>query len=338
MQRKLTIISIHTFIWLLIIGVPVVINAMFVETQRPGLYLPPPFWFSVGLLVVIYYLNYYVFIPKFLFNKKYVVYALILIGLFFFMMKSIGIFIDFIDSGRPNRLNEREAQRLLSMLITNVFLMYITVFFASIALRIANRWQQTEKERFNAQLSYLTSQINPHFLFNTLNSIYGMTIVAAPKAADMVSKLSEMMRYTLDSSRNNKVSLNEELNYLQGYIELQKVRLDKNISLDVSIEDDDSGLSIAPLILLPFIENAFKYGVNAEQNSNIKIHIKTDDSSLKLIVFNNKVDVDEQHLKKTGFGIANTKNRLELIYPETHKLELIENDYDYTVKLDLELD
>jgi len=338
MQRKLTIISIHTFIWLLIIGVPVVINAMFVETQRPGLYLPPPFWFSVGLLVVIYYLNYYVFIPKFLFNKKYVVYALILIGLFFFMMKSIGIFIDFIDSGRPNRLNEREAQRLLSMLITNVFLMYITVFFASIALRIANRWQQTEKERFNAQLSYLTSQINPHFLFNTLNSIYGMTIVAAPKAADMVSKLSEMMRYTLDSSRNNKVSLNEELNYLLGYIELQKVRLDKNISLDVSIEDDDSGLSIAPLILLPFIENAFKYGVNAEQNSNIKIHIKTDDSSLKLIVFNNKVDVDEQHLKKTGFGIANTKNRLELIYPEKHKLELIENDYDYTVKLDLELD
>jgi sensor histidine kinase YesM len=114
--------------------------------------------------------------------------------------------------------------------------------------------------------------------------------------------------------------------------------LDKNISLDVSIEDDDSGLSIAPLILLPFIENAFKYGVNAEQNSNIKIHIKTDDSSLKLIVFNNKVDVDEQHLKKTGFGIANTKNRLELIYPEKHKLELIENDYDYTVKLDLELD
>jgi len=338
MQRKLTIFSIHTFIWVLIIGVPILINTLFLETQRSGINVPPPFWFSVGLLMVIYYLNYYVFIPQFLFNKKYVVYALVLIGLFILMMKSIGIFIDVFGGGPPDRVDEREAQRMLAMLITNVFLMYVTVFFASIALRLANRWQQTEKERFNAQLSYLSSQINPHFLFNTLNSIYGMTIVAAPKAADMVSKLSEMMRYTLDSSRNNLVALNEELNYLRGYVELQKVRLDDNISLDVSIDDGDAGLSIAPLILLPFIENAFKYGVNAEQNSNIKIHIKTEGSTLTLVVFNNKVDVDEQHLKKSGFGIENTKNRLELIYPEKHELELIENDYDYTVKLQLRLD
>lgn len=338
MRRTLTVFSIHSLIWLLIIGVPVMINAMFLESQGPGFYLPPPFWVSVGLLVVIYYLNYYVFIPQFLFNRKYVIYTIILVGLFFFMMKAIGLFIEIFDSRPPSRVDEREAQRLLSMLITNVFLMYITVFFASIALRMANRWQQTEQERYKAQLSYLTSQINPHFLFNTLNSIYGMTIVAAPKAADMVGKLSEMMRYSLNSSRNEMVSLNEELAYLRGYIELQKVRLDEHILLNVSIDEDQAGLMIAPLILLPFIENAFKYGVNAEQNSKINIHLKLERSKLKLIVFNNKVDIDKEHLKKSGFGIENTKKRLELIYAEKHELELIETNYDFTVKLTLWLD
>ena len=233
--------------------------------------------------------------------------------------------------------NEDAARGMFSLLITNLFLMYVTVFFSSIALRMMSRWQQTEEERFNAQLSYMTSQINPHFLFNTLNSIYGLTIVEAPKAADMVGKLSEMMRYTLDSSRNEMVPLSEELDYLKGYIDLQKVRLDENVLLEVSIEEDGFGHQIAPLILLPFIENAFKYGVNAEQNSNIKIHIKTDEKNLKFTVFNNKVDVDSQNLKKTGFGIENTQKRLELIYPEKHELELIENEYDFTVKLQLQL-
>ena len=113
--------------------------------------------------------------------------------------------------------------------------------------------------------------------------------------------------------------------------------MDENVALEVSIEEDGFGHQIAPLILLPFIENAFKYGVNAEQNSNIKIHIKTDEKKLKLTVFNNKVDVDSQNLKKSGFGIENTKKRLALIYPEKHELELIENEFDFTVKLQLQL-
>ena len=337
MKNKLPVILLHLGIWLLIVGAPIFISAMFMEGDRPGFQLPMPIWITIGLLLIIFYLNYYVFIPQFLFTRKYVVYTIILVGLFFVMMKTTGLILDLLHHNPPPRLEGAQADRMFSAIFTNIFLMYITVFFSSIALRMTNRWQQTEEQRHKAQLSYLTSQINPHFLFNTLNSIYGLTIVEAPKAADMVGKLSEMMRYTLDSSRNEFVSLNQELEYLRGYIDLQKVRLDENISLEVNIGEDAGGLQIAPLILLPFIENAFKYGVNAEQNSNLKIHINIEAKMLKLTVFNNKVDVDSQHLKKSGFGIENTKKRLQLIYPERHALDLVENDYDYTVKLQLQL-
>ena len=338
MKRKLAVVSLHFTIWLLIVGAPILISVMFQDGDRPGIHLPLPFWITIGLLIVIFYLNYYVFIPRFLFTKRYIIYALILIGFFFLMIKSVGLILTLLQHNPPPRMENDDAARgMFSLLFTNLFLMYVTVFFSSIALRMMSRWQQTEEERFNAQLSYMTSQINPHFLFNTLNSIYGLTIVEAPKAADMVGKLSEMMRYTLDSSRNEMVPLSEELDYLKGYIDLQKVRLDENVLLEVSIEEDGFGHQIAPLILLPFIENAFKYGVNAEQNSNIKIHIKTDEKNLKFTAFNNKVDVDSQNLKKTGFGIENTQKRLELIYPEKHELELIENEYDFTVKLQLQL-
>tara|TARA_B100000965_G_scaffold346739_1_gene318424 strand:- start:221452 stop:222474 length:1023 start_codon:yes stop_codon:yes gene_type:complete len=340
MKRKISFIFLHFGIWSLIIAMPIYYtNRAFSVDSTDSLWLIPfPFWVTIGILIVVFYLNYYVFIPQFLFTRRYLLYGIIVVGLFFVMMEAPRFLSALIDhQPPPKRLDEEIASRVFPILFSNVFLMYITVFFSSIALRLSNRWKQTEKERHNAQLSYLTSQINPHFLFNTLNSIYGLTITQAPKAADMVGKLSEMMRYTLDSSRKEMVPLNEEIHYLQGYIALQKVRLDENISLEVSIDKDEFGHQIAPLILLPFIENAFKYGVNAEQNSNIKIHLKTNEKLLKLTVFNNKVEVDAQNLKKSGFGIENTKKRLELIYPEKHELELIENDYDFTVKLNLQL-
>ncbi|MBO6522886.1 MAG: sensor histidine kinase [Balneolaceae bacterium] len=338
MKKNISYILLHVGIWILIVAMPVYYTSrsFSVENSDALLFIPLPFWITIGLLIIIFYLNYHVFIPRFLFAKMYVVYVLILAGLFLIFMEAPRFIADLVGQPRQTPRMDREiAERVFPVLFSNVFLMYVTVFFSSIALRMSNRWQKTEEERLNAQLSYLTSQVNPHFLFNTLNSIYGLTIVEAPKAADMVSKLSEMMRYTLDSSRNDFVPLNEELEYLKGYIELQKVRMDENISLEVSINQDDGTNKIAPLILLPFIENAFKYGVNAEQNSNIKIHIKTEGKKLNLTVFNNKVDVDSQHLKKTGFGIENTKRRLELIYPDKYELQLKENEYEFTVKLNL---
>ncbi|MEQ9307988.1 MAG: sensor histidine kinase [Balneolaceae bacterium] len=339
MKRNLIFLAIHSSVWCILIALPLFFtNRAFANDESEILFwVPLPFWITIGLLIVIFYLNYYVFIPQFLFPRKYAFYAIILVGLFLIFIEAPRAIADLVVSKPPERLNREVAEVVFPILFSNVFLMYIAVFFSSIALRLSSRWFETEEERHRVQMSYLTSQISPHFLFNTLNSIYGLAIVKAPKAADMVGKLSEMMRYTLDSSRNEMVPLTKELDYLRGYIELQKVRLDENIETDILIEEDENGKQIAPLILLPFIENAFKYGVNAEQNSKIKIHIKLNEQDLKLTVFNNKVDVDSQHLKKSGFGIENTKKRLNLIYPERHELEIIENSYDFMVKLQIQL-
>lgn len=339
MKIKLSYLALHFGIWILIVAMPIYYTTQTFSDIDPNseTLLPLPFWITIGLLIVIFYLNYYIFIPRFLFTKKYVVYVAILVGLFVVFSVAPRFISDLIHSKPPPRIDRDIARRVFPILFSNVFLMYITVFFSSIALRVSHRWLQTEEERHSAQLSYLTSQINPHFLFNTLNSIYGLTIVKAPQAAEMVGKLSEIMRYSLHSSRKERVPLSEEIDYIKNYIELQKIRLDENVTLDEVIDDESYGLEIAPLVLIPFIENAFKYGVNAEQNSNIKIQIKTRPDSVKLTVFNNKVEVDSQNLKKSGLGIENTRKRLDLMYPEKYTLECLENEYEYMVTLDLNL-
>lgn len=339
MKRKLIFSAIHVSVWCILVALPLYYTSRAFANDESGIlfWVPLPFWITIGLLILIFYLNYYVFIPMFLFPRKYAFYIIILVGLFLIFMEAPRAIADLVVSKPPERLNREVAEVVFPILFSNVFLMYIAVFFSSIALRLSNRWFETEEERHRAQMSYLTSQINPHFLFNTLNSIYGLTIVKAPKAADMVGKLSEMMRYTLESSRNEYVPLSDEIAYIQSYIELQAIRLDENIKLDVSISERLYDHQISPLLLIPFIENSFKYGVNAEERCNIKIHIKVDESSLKLSVFNNKVYVDSKHLKKTGLGIENTRKRLNLMYPERHTLDISENEYDYSITLYVKL-
>ena len=220
----------------------------------------------------------------------------------------------------------------------NAFLMLTVSILASISLTINDHLRQLEKEKLVAQISSLKSQINPHFLFNTLNNIYATAIDTSPRTADMVDKLSEMMRYTMKETQNNFVPLEEEINYLNNYIELQKLRLDSKIKFEYTIDGEFSGLQIAPMLLIPFVENAFKHGVNSEQDSNIRINIKANESEIHLLVANNKVDI-QSGIKEnsSGLGIENTKNRLVLIYPSKHLLTIKETENDFTVSLHINL-
>jgi len=216
--------------------------------------------------------------------------------------------------------------------------MLIVSILASISLTINNHLRQLEKEKLVAQISSLKSQINPHFLFNTLNNIYATAIDTSPRTADMVDKLSEMMRYTMKETQNDFVPLEEEINYLNNYIELQKLRLDSKIKFDYTIDGEFSELQIAPMLLIPFVENAFKHGVNSEQDSNIRINIKADESELHFLVANNKVNI-QSGIKgnSSGLGIENTKHRLVLIYPSKHLLTIKETENDFTVSLHINL-
>ena len=222
----------------------------------------------------------------------------------------------------------------------HIFLFLVVIFFA-LMLKIRERWKRTEEEKTNAELSYLKAQINPHFLFNTLNSIYSLALEKSDKTPAAIVQLSEMMRYVLHDAGRELVPLEKELHHIRNYIELQETRFGGSIRLAFAITGQSAPQSsewkIAPLVLIPFIENAFKHGVNAEEDSDIRIGIDLREKELHLHVFNNKVTVEPSAGHHSGLGIANTRQRLQHLYPGRHTLEIKDNKNDFSVSLTLNL-
>jgi LytS/YehU family sensor histidine kinase len=210
-------------------------------------------------------------------------------------------------------------------------ILFLLVFTFSLMLYISDRLKNAELARRKTEIAYLQSQVNPHFLFNTLNSIYSLTLVKSDQASDAVVKLSNMMRYVLTDASQMKVSLENEIAYVTNYIDLQKLRFSASLQLDVTIKGDPTGKYVAPLLFIPFIENAFKYGVNPEESSHIKIEIDIATHEVHLLVENKKVHV--KHVEQTGTGIENTRQRLQLLYANKHLLTVSENETLFTVSL-----
>ena len=306
--------------------------------------------FFYALILAIFYLNYYRLIPKFYFSRRYVILLLINIACFFAISYLSGHLFGTLrlqpgpspyPDGSPgpspfSNMPPRPSHHPFFMDLSQHLFVYLVVFFLALLLKIRERLKQTEKEKLQAELSYLKAQINPHFLFNILNSIYSLTIEKSDKAPDAVIKLSEMMRYVLDESGRDLVTLQKELNYIRNYIALQESRFGSTIRLDYHI-DDPIPKKIAPLILIPFIENAFKHGVNPEEDSEIHIRINIKNNELHLEVTNKKVNIHSSLEEHSGLGIANTKVRLQLLYPNGHTLEIRDNKDDFRVFVTLQL-
>lgn len=340
MKNLLITISIHVIAWGLLLMIPFLSTYQVFKSfaSIDDISLVPIIILSL-ILIIIFYFNYFVLIPKFLLLKKYLLYvsALVLTIVTTFVLSRI--FLKLSDFNPDNLVNINPALIKIEPVIrANTFLMLIISILASISLTINNHLRQLEKEKLVAQISSLKSQINPHFLFNTLNNIYATAIDASPRTADMIEKLSQMMRYTMKETQNDFVPLEEEINYLNNFIELQKLRLESKIKFDYTIEGDFTELQIAPMLLIPFVENAFKHGVNSEQNSNIRINIKANESELHFLIANNKVNIQSDlRENSSGLGIENTKHRLALIYPSKHLLTIKETENDFIVSLHINL-
>lgn len=251
----------------------------------------------------------------------------------------------FVKSLRPPAPPARPApppHRSPFVDISQHIFLFIGMILLALMLKIRARWKQTEKEKLQTELSYLKAQINPHFLFNSLNSIYALAIEKSDKAPAAIVLLSEMMRYVLDDSGKEWVPLDKEISYIRSYIALQQTRFGDSIHLNFQVVDSipphlPGNYRIAPLILIPFIENAFKHGVNAEENSDIHISIELKDATLHLVVINHKVKIRPTTEPRSGLGIENTKQRLQLIYPENYMLDIHNNTHDFQVSLILKL-
>lgn len=196
------------------------------------------------------------------------------------------------------------------------------------------------EQKLGAELKLLKNQLHPHFLFNTLNNLYSMVLTQHPKAADVVVHLSDMMSFMLYECEGPLIDLEKEINNLKNYIELEKIRYGKRLEISLEIGGELQGKSIAPLLLIPFLENAFKHGVGKNEAASwVRVNLWVEDSTLTYLVENNLPEgQSEESLLHTqsGVGLSNIRKRLELLYPATHVLEIKKED-TFLAKLNLEL-
>lgn len=228
-------------------------------------------------------------------------------------------------------------------------LMYVFFTLSSFAYRFSKEWYKNERlktrlvqEKLSSELNFLKSQVNPHFLFNTLNNLFAIAERDDnQEVAKGIAELSTLMRYMLYDCRADRVLLEKEVAYLKSIIEIQQLRIasDDDVIIAFNINGDYGSKRIAPLILIPFVENAFKHGINYKEPSFIRIDFEIEEDHLRFGVKNSNFDVQwEDHLEHSGIGLENVKRRLHLLYPDCHTLDIYQEENIYEIQLEIDLD
>ncbi len=235
----------------------------------------------------------------------------------------------------------QNMQRPFVDVVSVVFFLMIVVLGA--LLELTKRWRDSmqrairaEADRVQAELSFLRAQINPHFLFNTLNNIYSMAMTGNQHTAGTIMKLSNIMRYVTDEAHEDFVSLQNEVDCISDYIDLQQLRLGKKVKLAYSVKGDLENKHIAPLLLMTFIENVFKYGTSNHEAAEIIIAIEVEEKQLRFFS-QNPLFATGRKAERTGIGIANTRKRLHHLYPGHHQLSITRGNNLFSVHLTLDI-
>ena len=226
----------------------------------------------------------------------------------------------------------------LDSIFMSLLLIIITVFLRMLAVK---PWQILFREK-QAELAGLQAQINPHFLFNALNTLYASAINEdAPKTSEGIQKLSDMMRFMLHENNQHKIDIRQEVTYLKNYIDLQQLRVSglKDFELKTDLDDTLCLQSIAPMLLVPFVENAFKHGISMRQKSWIDVKLRCDGKKLYFSVFNSfyPKSTNDPERKSSGIGLENVKKRLQLLYPQHHQLTIHQTEREFSVNLEIDV-
>ncbi len=323
----------------------------------------PEYLLFYFVFLFLFYFNVYVLIPHLYLKKKYLVYFAIIVALFigiYFLRPFDRIMMasrpphDRMDMRPPpppgnTGFREGDGPRIfrehrrppMRTDITSMIL-FITVWSLSTALCIIKQWRLTEQrvakaeaDKANAELSFLKAQINPHFLFNTLNNIYSLAVTNNTNTAPSIMKLSNIMRYVTDDIGEDFVPLDSEIQCMTDYIDLQRMRLGKTMNVDLFISGNTTDKKIAPLILMTFVENVFKYGISNHEPAAITIKLSVERDQINFYCLNKLFDT-KRNVERTGIGISNTRQRLQHLYPGKHSLQIDTNNGFYTVQLTLE--
>ncbi len=315
------------------------------QTKNPIRTFNPVFtlnyWLYFLSFIGYFYCFTYYIIPCYLLKKKYWKFAgiLLLSFIFFGLLKPFERIFDDILAIMKDRTRSPYDPLVIDYLSTFTFIMLTAL---GLSIQVVKQWRlserrtlQAETDKKSAELSFLKAQINPHFLFNTLNNIYSLAVNLNPNTAPSIMKLSNIMRYVTDDATKDFVSLERELNCIRDYINLQSLRLGKNITVDFEVTGNTRNKKIPPLILMTFIENTFKFGITSREPATIKIHLASEE---KKIVFlcQNRIFGNQGLEESTGIGLENTTHRLALVYPNRFKLDINTDNGLFTVHLELQ--
>ena len=297
---------------------------------------------NIGFAFAVY-INLYLLIPKFLKNKNYIFYTFWLIILL--ALSAILIQLIFAYLLKTRSFADQFRNMFSSHFFTALFYVGVTSLFKFVKdwiqlQEIKLKITQIEREKLEAELNTLKSQLNPHFLFNSLNNIYSLALINSPRTPEIILKLSDLMRHVLYESRENFIPVKDELNFLSNFIELQKIRLNNEIEIQYSIEGDIPDAKVIPLIFEPFIDNAFKHGLRNPAPSpyiHVSIYFQRDTMRFKL---ENNFDCTKLNKtsKSSGIGLKNIERRLEFLYsPGAYKYEVIRTENTFTILLEVQL-
>jgi hypothetical protein len=342
-------VLIHVVFWLLVLTALTFIYGInkpsyFISFRNSLFYMPVH-------LIYFYSLAYY-FIPKFLLRGKYLFFAFCvfflaisvvlltrLIDIFIVdpyldkVFKSLGIKDEWMDmQGNFWKKFTNPYYFVNAIKASNL------VAWIAIAIKLFKLWYERRQAALLAELNFLKAQIHPHFLFNTLNNLYALTLNQSPKAPHIVIGLSEILRYMLYECDKEYISLKKDLEILESYIALEKLRYEDRLELNFSISGQIQEQQIAPLLLIPLVENAFKHGVSEQVGESwIKMDLTIQNQKLKFKIANSKPQfmADDRHIG--NIGLTNVKKRLMLIYPDAHELKIKEDEDMFLIVLDIDL-
>ena len=321
-------VFIHLSVWIIIFGLP-----LFLTDRGQGVSWSY-FWRQTSVMLsfmIVFYVNYLYLINQFLYKQKAKTFIFINLLLIIAMASLMYFAHDFIMSlnldGRPMRRRRKYASIPYIFIGRNVFSLALIVGL-SVAIKMSARWAMIESERkelekakTEAELKNLKSQINPHFLLNTLNNIYALIEFNPPKAQTAVEELSKLLRHLLYDNNDKFVNLSKEVEFIKNYIELMRIRLAKNVTLTTNIDiSPNTSTQIAPLIYISLIENAFKHGVSGNKDSFIDIQFtEKANGVVEFICTNSCFPKSSSDKSGSGIGLNQVKRRLELLYPERYK-------------------
>ena len=334
-------VVIHMTVWLIVFGLP-----LFLIDRGQGINWSH-FWRQASVMVgfmIVFYINYIYLIDRFLYRQKTTEFILINLLLIIVIGTLMYYAQDYIISlnleGRTRRYRKRHQKTQYMFIARNLFSLALIVGL-SVGIKMSARWskveserKELEKEKTEAELKNLKSQINPHFLLNTLNNIYALIEFNPTKAQTAVEELSKLLRHLLYDNNETYVPLLKEVEFIRNYIELMRIRLSKNVKLTTNIEvSPGTPTRIAPLIFISLIENAFKHGVSGNKESFIDIQLKENlNGEVEFICRNSAFPKSESDKSGSGIGLNQVKRRLELLYPNQHTwTQKIEQDEDKSI-------